>query len=389
MTRRCLILAAAAIVLSGCLSARMATGPATLEEVRVRDIKETLESGNFLRALQDIEYLKRRGDTSADTADLSGYRARAVEGVAAAFASAVAAPDAAQAYRWYLSLQAMGETSRFPDWSLPRILAALIEERVKADDAVSASLYLARGVEAGVIGPRETDALAGVFAGKGLAALFEQARTGSTEARSTATMLKGTATIWVDKGIRFEGGVGLPDRAMGSGFFVDGRGYLLTNHHVIASEVDPKYEGYSRLYVRLPRRAEERIPAKVIAWDPVFDLALLKVEVRPDYEFVLHTDPPVTEGQKVLAIGSPVDPFLQNTVTSGIVSATGRRRLLQMGDVLQIDAAVNPGNSGGPLINERGELLGMVFAGIKPYEGLSFAIPQHWIRKVLPALMKG
>ncbi len=389
MTLRSLVLVAAAAALAGCLSARMASGPATLEQVRARDIQQTLESGNYLRALQDIEFLKRTGDAGTDGGDLAGYRQRAIEGVAAAFAAAAAAPDPAEAYRLYLSLQAMGEASRFPDWSLPRIAAALIEERTRAGDAVSASLYLARSIEAGLLGAGELDALSRVFAEKGAASLFEQARTGVVEAPSTATMLKGTATIWVDKGIRFEGGVGLPDRAMGSGFFVDDRGYLLTNHHVVASEVDPKYEGYSRLYVRLPRRAEERVPAKVIAWDPVFDLALLKVEVRPEYVFALHTHPRVTEGEKVLAIGSPVDPFLQNTVTSGIVSATGRRRLLQMGDVIQIDAPVNPGNSGGPLLNERGDLLGMVFAGIKPYEGLSFAIPQHWIRKVLPELMRG
>jgi S1-C subfamily serine protease len=301
----------------------------------------------------------------------------------------VASSDLEGAYRLYSSLSAIGETARFPEWSTARIVTGIVEERVKEDDRVSASLYLARGLEAGVLGPAQVEALRRVFAAKGWGDLFDRARTGTVEAGATASMLKGTATIWVDKGIRFEGGVGLPDRAMGSGFFVDPRGYLLTNYHVVQSEVDPRYEGYSRLYVRLPRRAEERIPAKVVAWDPAFDLALLKVEVGVEYTFPLHADPPVTEGQRILAIGSPVDPFLQNTVTSGIVSATGRRRLLQMGDVIQIDAPVNPGNSGGPLLDEKGQLLGVVFAGIKPYEGLSFAIPQHWIRKVLPAMMKG
>jgi len=387
--KRRFVLIPVALSLAACLSARMATGPATIGEVRARDIREKLESGNFLRALQDIEYLQRRGSREADAGDLSGFRAKAIDGVAGGFESAVASGDLPRAFRLYLSLQALDEQSRFPEWSAARIVGRLVEERLKADDAVSASLYFARGVEAGVLKAPEVDALAQAFAQKGLAPLFDQLRSGISEPHTTATMLKGTATIWVDKGIRFEGGVGLPDRAMGSGFFIDSRGYLLTNYHVIQSEVDPKYEGYSKLYVRLPRRSEERIPAKVVAWDQVFDLALLKVELRPDYAFRVYLDPPVAEGQKVLAIGSPVDPFLQNTVTSGIVSATGRRRLLQMGDVIQIDAAVNPGNSGGPLLNERGDLVGAVFAGIKPFEGLNFAIPQHWIRKVLPALMRG
>jgi serine protease Do len=367
----------------------MATAPGNVAEVQARDIRQTLDSGDYLRALQDIEYLRRKGATNGEDADLSTFRARAIQGVASDFQASVTSGDFAKAYRLYQSLSALKEESRFPEWSTSRILERLIGARLDAGDTVSASVYLARGIEAGLFDAPETQAMRKAFDDKGLAPLWDQVRADSPDPQPTATMLKGTATIWVDKGIRFEGGVGVPDRAMGSGFFIDTQGHLLTNYHVIESEVDPKYEGYSRLYVRLPRRAEERIPAKVIAWDPVFDLALLKVEVTPEYAFPMFADPPVTVGQKVLAIGSPVDPLLQNTLTSGIVSATGRRRLLQMGDVLQIDAAVNPGNSGGPLLDDRGDLLGVVFAGIRPFEGLNFAIPQHWIRKVLPDLMNG
>ncbi len=106
------------------------------------------------------------------------------------------------------------------------------------------------------------------------------------EARASfATMLKGTATIWVNRGVKIEKGVGYPDRVIGSGFFIDPRGYLLTNHHVIASEVDPAYEGFSRLFLRLSDDPTARIPAKVVGWDPVLDLALVKVEIVPGYVF--------------------------------------------------------------------------------------------------------
>ena len=98
-------------------------------------------------------------------------------------------------------------------------------------------------------------------------------------------MLSGTVTIWVNRGIVIENGVGFPDRVIGSGFFVDPRGYLLTNHHVIASEVDPEYEGFSRLFVKLPGRPDERLPARVIGYDRVFDLALLKVEYDAPFVF--------------------------------------------------------------------------------------------------------
>ena len=85
-------------------------------------------------------------------------------------------------------------------------------------------------------------------------------------------------------------------------------------------------------------------------------------------------------------IGSPVG--LENTVTAGIVSASGRR-LLPTGDVLQVDAALNPGNSGGPLLDEAGRVVGVVFAGVPSYEGLNFAVPSSWVLRILPDLFRG
>jgi len=199
-------------------------------------------------------------------------------------------------------------------------------------------------------------------------------------------MVKGTVTVWVDRGLRIENGVGYADRVIGSGFFIDARGYLITNYHVIASEVDPKYEGYSRLFIKLPSDPDIRVPAKVIGWDPVFDLALLKTELEPPAVFQLGTSEDLKVGNRIYAIGSPAG--LEQTLTSGIVSAQ-KRRLLSLGDVLQIDAPINHGNSGGPIIDEAGRVQAVVFAGIEPYEGLNFAIPVEFLRIILPALYAG
>jgi len=200
-----------------------------------------------------------------------------------------------------------------------------------------------------------------------------------------AAMLSGTVTVWVNKGIRIEEGLGFPDRVIGSGFFVDPRGYLLTNYHVISSEVDPTYEGYSRLYIKLPGRQEERIPARVVGYDRIFDLALLKVELDPAYVFSLSDTRTLDPGERVFALGSPGG--LDSTITSGIISASGRR-FLQVGDAMQVDVPINPGNSGGPLILPSGQVAGVVFAGLEQFEGVNFAIPAYWIRHFFPRLFE-
>ncbi|MFP4425000.1 MAG: trypsin-like peptidase domain-containing protein [Spirochaetaceae bacterium] len=202
----------------------------------------------------------------------------------------------------------------------------------------------------------------------------------------TSEMINGTVTVWVNRGMRINQGVGVPDRVIGSGFFIDRRGYLMTNYHVIASEVDPEYEGYSRLFVKLPGSSNERTPARVVGYDRVFDLALLKVEIDPDYVFAFTNIRKLESGADIRAIGSPGG--LENSISSGIISAQGRR-FLQMGDALQIDVPVNPGNSGGPLITKEGDLIGVVFAGIEQFEGVNFAIPSFWIRHFLEKFYDG
>lgn len=195
-----------------------------------------------------------------------------------------------------------------------------------------------------------------------------------------------TVTIWVDKGISIHNGIGYADRVLGSGFFIDKRGYLITNHHVINDMVDPKYEGYSRLYIKLASDQDTRIPAKVIGYDSILDLALLKAEIDPPYILSLGSSQDLQIGDKVSAIGTPLG--LHGTLTSGIVSAVDRK-LFTTGEVLQIDTPVNSGNSGGPLIDKNMRVQAIVFAGIQQYQGLNFAIPVEYLRQDLPFLYHG
>ena len=199
-------------------------------------------------------------------------------------------------------------------------------------------------------------------------------------------MINGTVTVFVDKGIKVENGAGRVDSMLGSGFFISSNGYIITNHHVIADCVDPSYKGYAKLYIKLAEDSDTRIPAKVVGYDKIMDLALLKTEVDAPYVFSLGSSKDLDVGDSVYAIGSPLG--LERTLTSGIISATDRE-LLSMGKVFQIDAAVNSGNSGGPMIDSVGKVQAVVFAGVVNYQGLSFAIPVEYLKSELPFLLNG
>jgi hypothetical protein len=124
----------------------------------------------------------------------------------------------------------------------------------------------------------------------------------------------------------------------------------------------------------------------VIGWDKAMDLALIKTELSPEYVFSVVDRVIPRVGDTVLAIGSPGG--LEKTVTSGIVSALSRR-FLQIGDVIQLDAAVTHGNSGGPVVDTSGRLVGIVFAGIEQFQGLNFAVPAERLAAALPAMIQG
>lgn len=203
---------------------------------------------------------------------------------------------------------------------------------------------------------------------------------------SVTKLISGTVTVYVDKGIKIQRGVGYADSVLGSGFFISKDGYIITNHHVISDMVNKKYEGYSRLYIKLADDPDTRIPAKVIGYDSTIDLALIKTEVEAPYVFALGSSSDLSVGDKVYAIGSPLG--LEKTLTSGIISSVDRQ-LFTAGTVFQIDAAVNSGNSGGPLVDEQGRVQAVVFAGVANYQGLNFAIPVEYLKNELPFLYAG
>lgn len=154
-------------------------------------------------------------------------------------------------------------------------------------------------------------------------------------------------------------------RGVGSGFIISQDGYVMTNAHVVADA--------ETIYVTLPDKREFK--AKLIGSDKRTDVALLKIEATGLPRLALGDSDKIRPGEWVLAIGSPFG--LDNSVTAGIVSAKGR----DTGDYLpfiQTDVAVNPGNSGGPLINLRGEVIGInsqIYSRSGGYMGISFAIP--------------
>jgi S1-C subfamily serine protease len=268
--------------------------------------------------------------------------------------------------------------------NLGAFLAAVRSHEIQPLDYQNALLFLEKAVEGR---QRRSSAFflaaAQAAGGRNIPANLREYAQGRD---SASDMIKGVATVIIDRGYRIERGFGIPDRVLGSAFFVDASGLLITNYHVISSEVDPKQKGYSRMYIRMGDSTSPRVPARVIGWDKALDLALIKTEMETEYVFSLVDRVIPRVGDTVLAIGSPVG--LQKTVTSGIVSALGRR-FLQIGDVIQIDAAVNHGNSGGPVVDNEGRLVGIVFAGVEQHQGLNFAVPAETLTAALPAMLKG
>ena len=167
--------------------------------------------------------------------------------------------------------------------------------------------------------------------------------------------------------------------ASGSGVVITTDGYIVTNYHVVQ-------EG-QRFEVALPDKRS--LPARVVGVDESTDLALLRVAAEGLPALALGDSDQLEVGEWVLAVGSPFD--LYSTVTAGIVSAKARNINILQGiyaieSFIQTDAVVNPGNSGGALVNTQGELVGINTAIISEsggYEGYSFAIPVNLVKKVM------
>jgi serine protease Do len=177
-----------------------------------------------------------------------------------------------------------------------------------------------------------------------------------------------------------------PVHSSGSGVIISDDGYIVTNNHVIEDATN----------IEVVMNNNHRYYAKVVGADPSTDLALLKIKAR-DLPFVRYGNSDnVMPGEWVLAVGNPFD--LNSTVTAGIVSAKARnigilrdRNNYQVEAFIQTDAAVNPGNSGGALVNLRGELIGIntaIATSTGSYQGYSFAIPVSLVKKVMDDLLE-
>ncbi len=183
-----------------------------------------------------------------------------------------------------------------------------------------------------------------------------------------------------------EGGMGMPQQrervGSGSGVIIREDGYIVTNNHVI--------DGATRIEVTLNNN--QTYPATLVGTDPATDVALLKVEATGLPVIPFGDSDKLRLGEWVIAIGSPYD--LRSTITAGIVSAKGRSMPsngeFKIESFIQTDAAVNPGNSGGALVDKAGNLVGINTAIISQtgsYSGYSFAVPSNIVKKIAYDLM--
>ncbi len=165
-------------------------------------------------------------------------------------------------------------------------------------------------------------------------------------------------------------------RGVGSGFIISPDGYVLTNAHVV--------DGAGEVYIKLTDKREFK--AKVIGIDKRTDVAVVKIDGSKLPALTIGDSDKIKAGEWVVAIGSPFD--LENSVSAGIISAKSR----DTGDfvnLIQTDVAVNPGNSGGPLLNMRGEVIGInsqIYSRSGGYMGISFAVPINEVMRVVDQL---
>tara|TARA_A100001234_G_scaffold34031_1_gene26537 strand:- start:2768 stop:4195 length:1428 start_codon:yes stop_codon:yes gene_type:complete len=174
-----------------------------------------------------------------------------------------------------------------------------------------------------------------------------------------------------------------PQIGSGSGVIISSDGYIVTNHHVIESAED----------IQITTNNNQSYEAKIIGSDEQNDIALLKIESSEDLPYAVFGDSDTTQiGEWVLAVGNPFN--LTSTVTAGIISAKSRSldptgRTTQ--SYIQTDAAVNPGNSGGALINNKGQLIGIntaIQTQTGSYVGYSFAVPSNIAKKVIEDILE-
>jgi len=171
--------------------------------------------------------------------------------------------------------------------------------------------------------------------------------------------------------------------SLGSGVIVSKEGHILTNHHVIAGMTE----------VRVQLTDGRNLAAALIGSDPMTDIAVLKIDAANIEPLPLGESDDLRVGQQIFAVGNPYG--LEESVTRGIISAKGGASRQTASDssieYIQHDAAVNQGNSGGPLLNVRGEIVGInsaIFSRTGGWQGISFAIPSNTARRILDGIIK-
>ena len=192
-------------------------------------------------------------------------------------------------------------------------------------------------------------------------------------------LVSGTATDQV--------GAEIPEQGVGSGIIFDAQGWILTNRHVVTDS-----SGRTADSVTVEVRDGHQYKGTVYGIDTLTDLAIVKIEASGLTAASIGSSADLQVGQIAIAIGSPLGTY-SNSVTSGIISATGRSVTVQSGDrlsnLIQTDAAINPGNSGGPLLDAIGDVIGVNTAVATDSNGIGFAIPIDIARPIMQQALAG
>jgi S1-C subfamily serine protease len=182
-------------------------------------------------------------------------------------------------------------------------------------------------------------------------------------------------------------GGSIPEEGVGSGIIFDSAGWVLTNRHVVTNS-----DGNTADSLTVELKDGRQFEGTVYGIDTLTDLAILRVKATDLPAATIGSSADLEVGQLAIAIGSPLGTY-SNSVTSGIISATGRTATVQTGgrlsNLIQTDAAINPGNSGGPLLDAVGDVIGVNTAYVQGSPGIGFAIPIDLARPIMRQALAG